>query len=105
MFLEGAVSRPETLQDHLLWQLRLQPIDAEELAVAETLVANLGPDGFDVEPMETLFRQPLPEAVPRMRALIQRMDPQGCCVKDYRESLSVQARLLRGAGRPLPPGR
>lgn len=97
MFLEGAVARPETLQDHLLWQLRLQPISPEDLAVAEVLVANLGPEGFDIEPLETLFRPPMPESVPRMRALIQRMEPQGCCVADYRESLSVQASLLPGA--------
>ncbi|GHV48889.1 hypothetical protein AGMMS49546_39640 [Spirochaetia bacterium] len=28
-FIEGALARPETLQEHLLWQLQLEPIDEE----------------------------------------------------------------------------
>ena len=26
-FMEGVLSRPETLQEHLLWQFRLQPVE------------------------------------------------------------------------------
>ncbi len=93
MFIEGAVSRPETLQDHLLWQLRLQPLPPREREMGETLIRNLNPDGFHSEPLSTLF--PL-EDLPRAEALaamITSFEPAGCCVADYRESLLAQAAL------------
>ncbi|MDR2210590.1 MAG: RNA polymerase sigma-54 factor, partial [Spirochaetaceae bacterium] len=44
-FIEGALSRPETLQEHLLWQLRLQPIDEQSRQIGELLIQNLNSDG------------------------------------------------------------
>src|SRR5512137_446411 len=45
-FIEGVVSRPETLHDHLLWQLRLQHLTPEEFQIGETLIRNLDENGF-----------------------------------------------------------
>jgi RNA polymerase sigma-54 factor len=89
-FIEGVVSRPETLHDHLLWQLRLQRLATEEFQAGELLIRNLNDNGFHIEPLEALFP---PEALPTARkvmALIQTFDPVGTCTKDYRESLLVQ---------------
>ena len=36
-FIEGVLSRPESLQDHLLWQLALQPIPENCARVGELL--------------------------------------------------------------------
>ena len=91
-FLEGALQRPETLQEHLLWQLWLQPVPAQVVHAAELLIRNLDDNGF--------FREPLREAVPdvepptlaRAQRLVQGFDPIGTCVADYRESLIVQIR-------------
>jgi RNA polymerase sigma-54 factor len=89
-FIEGVVSRPETLHDHLLWQLRLQRLSPEEFQAGELLIRNLNDNGFHIEPLEALFP---PEALPTARkvmALIQAFDPVGTCTKDYHESLLVQ---------------
>jgi RNA polymerase sigma-54 factor len=97
-FIEGALTRPETLQQHLLWQLQLEPADAELRAIAATLIQNLDDDGFHKEPPETLFKENgrLAEAM----RLVQTLDPTGCCTANYHESLKVQASLLRN---DVPP--
>jgi len=97
-FIEGALSRPETLQQHLLWQLQLEPADAELRAIATVLIQNLNDDGFHKEPPETLFNKaqfsaPPPRLAEAIR-LVQTLDPIGCCTADYRESLKVQIALL-----------
>jgi len=89
-FIEGVVSRPESLHDHLLWQLRLERLSPEEFQAGELLIRNLNDNGFHIEPLEALFP---PEALPmarKVKALIQAFDPVGTCTADYRESLLVQ---------------
>jgi RNA polymerase sigma-54 factor len=102
-FMEGALTRPETLQQHLLWQLQLEPIDDELRSIAAILIQNLDDDGFHKEPPETLFKKsdlfpviPPPRLDEAVR-LAQTLDPAGCCAANYRESLKVQISLLRGA--------
>jgi RNA polymerase sigma-54 factor len=101
-FMEGALTRPETLQQHLLWQLQLEPIDDELRSIASILIQNLDNDGFHKEPPETLFKKsdlfpvvPPPRLNEAIR-LAQTLDPVGCCTANYKESLRVQISLLRG---------
>jgi len=115
-FIEGMLTRPETLQQHLLWQLQLEPADGELRSIAAVLIQNLDDDGFHREPPASLFRKsdappgaplpgaPPPEAPPRLAqamSLVQALDPAGCCAADYRESLKIQIALLRGDPRCL----
>ncbi|MDR1100429.1 MAG: RNA polymerase factor sigma-54 [Treponema sp.] len=98
-FIEGVPSRPETLQEHLLWQLHLEPVDEELRLICETLIQNLDEDGFHKEPVELLFRDlpggpPSPERIGAGKKLVQSLDPPGTCTADYRESLKVQIGLL-----------
>jgi len=92
-FMEGALSRPETLQDHLLWQLRLQPIPDTWFEIGELLIQNLNAEGFHRTPPETLLKNGNPEILRQVMELIQAFEPQGACTADYRESLIVQAAL------------
>jgi len=92
-FIEGALTRPETLQEHLLRQIQLEPIDSELRNTGEILIQNLDDDGFHKEKPETLFPKPavkLAEAI----QLVQSLEPAGCCTADYKESLKVQISLL-----------
>jgi RNA polymerase sigma-54 factor len=93
MFLEGAISRSETLQEHLLWQLRLQRIDEERRSLGEILIQNLDDDGFHkVDP--AVLCSGRPEALTaELMELIRGFEPVGTCCVDFRESLIVQARL------------
>ncbi|MHB9292242.1 putative RNA polymerase sigma-54 factor [Hollandina sp. SP2] len=96
-FIEGILTRSETLQEHLLWQLRLEPIDAETRRLGELLIQNLDNDGFHKEPVDQLLPG---EPAARIRAvmqLVQSLDPVGTCTTDYRQSLRVQIALLPDA--------
>ncbi|MDR3131042.1 MAG: RNA polymerase factor sigma-54 [Treponema sp.] len=99
-FIEGALSRPETLQEHLLWSLRLEPVDDEIRRIGEILIQNLNADGFHKEPVEALLKGEAPRKIETALKLVQSLDPPGACTKDFRESLLVQTRLLPDA----PPG-
>jgi RNA polymerase sigma-54 factor len=107
-FIEGALSRPETLQEHLLWQLRLEPAEEDLREIAEFLIQNLDSDGFHKEPVELLLANadlrhggaPGPEKIQAALKLVQALDPQGTCTADYLESLRVQIDLLPDG----PPG-
>jgi RNA polymerase sigma-54 factor len=99
-FIEGALSRPETLQEHLLWQLRLQPINGGLRRIGELLIQNLDADGFHKEPVELLLKDEPPGLIQAAMDLVRTLDPPGTCTAGYLESLRVQARMLPGA----PPG-
>jgi RNA polymerase sigma-54 factor len=92
-YIEGVLSRPESLQDHLLWQLRLQPIPEPWFRLGELLIRNLDENGFHLEPPENLARGTDAGTLEAVMELIRSFEPVGTCVKDYRESLVVQARL------------
>ena len=104
-FIEGALTRPETLQQHLLWQLQLEPADAELRVIAETLIQNLNDDGFHKEKPETLYAavqskltiQEWSARLPQAMELVRGLEPAGTCTADYRESLKVQIGLLPDA--------
>jgi RNA polymerase sigma-54 factor len=97
MFLEGAVARSETLQDHLLWQLRLQPLPEAERALGEKLIGNLNPDGFYEEPLEAFLNAEELELARQVEPILQCFEPVGCCAANYVDSLLAQARLRKDA--------
>ena len=92
-FMEGALSRPENLHDHLIWQLRVQPIDQDAFRVGELLIQNLDDNGFHIEDPENLIKGEDNKHLSEMIDLIRRLDPVGTCTKDYNESLIVQTSL------------
>jgi RNA polymerase sigma-54 factor len=95
-FLEGVVSRPESLQDYLLWQFRLQKLHEDVRRIGELLIGNLDEDGFHlVSPAELLPGED-PAKIEAALSVIRALDPQGCAAADYRESLAVQGRLRFG---------
>jgi len=93
-FLEGVISRPETLQAHLLWQLALETGENDVRRIGELLIQNLDNDGFHKEPPEILLKNEDPAKIEEALALVRSLDPPGTCTAGYRESLLVQARLL-----------
>jgi len=90
-FMEGALSRPESLQEHLLWQLNLQPIPENLRRICELLIRNLDKNGFHQENPENLVKEHERELLEEGKKLVQTFDPVGVCVADYKEALMVQA--------------
>ena len=99
-FIEGVLTRPETLQEHLIWQLQLEPVDDELRQIAETLIQNLDDDGFHKEEPETLFASPQPRLSEAME-LVRSLEPVGTCTSGYMESLKVQIDFLPDAPQGL----
>ena len=100
MFLEGTIARPETLQEHLLWQLRLQPLDETTRNIGEALIQNLDDDGFHKEDPFTLRSGADKAFIREVMGLIRNFEPVGTCVSDFRESLLVQTALAQNAPPP-----
>jgi RNA polymerase sigma-54 factor len=96
-FIEGALARNETLQEHLLWNLRLLPLDEDIRRIAERIIQNLDENGFHKEPLELLLTGEDPRRVDAALDTVRALDPPGCAARDYRESLVIQARLLPNA--------
>jgi RNA polymerase sigma-54 factor len=94
-FIEGVLSRPETLQEHLLWQLRLEPVDEETRRLGELIIQNLDEDGFHKEPLKALFKNERSVSAGKALELVQSLDPQGCAAADYKESLRIQIGFLQ----------
>ncbi len=92
-FLEGTVSRNETLYDHLINQLCLINIDAETMNLAEQIICNLDKDGFHREPPSLFLEKTEKDKLKYTLNLVQNLDPVGCACKDWSESLLVQARI------------
>jgi RNA polymerase sigma-54 factor len=98
-FMEGVLSRPESLQEHLAWQLRLQAIPEDFFQIGELLIRNLDENGFHREDPLELVPENQHRALDEVKTLIQGFDPAGTCTKDFTESLKVQLQQFEG----IPP--
>ena len=96
-FIEGTLAQPETLQEHLLWQLQLEPLDEDLKRICEILIQNLDSDGFHMEPVEVLLRAEENWKIEKAMKVVRELDPPGTCTANYQESLMVQVGLLTDA--------
>jgi len=89
---ERYVSRPESLADHLEWQISLSRLSAADQEIARGIVGNLREDGYLTSTVEELALQTGADApaVEAVLSLVQRMDPVGTACRDLRECLLVQ---------------
>ena len=92
-FIEGTLSRPDSLQDNLIWQLMVQKITEREREIGELLIYNLDNNGFHIEAPEKLVNPGEEKILTRIMSIIQGFDPPGTCTSNYRESLLVQISL------------
>jgi RNA polymerase sigma-54 factor len=92
-FIEGTLTRPESLQDNLLWQLRVQKLTDKERSIGETLIQNLDSNGFHIEPLENFIAAEDLQTAAGVCSLIQTFEPVGACTSDYKDSLMVQISL------------
>ena len=87
---------PETLQQHLLWQLNLALFNPRQHAIASVLIDSLNSDGYLVEGLATAvavlppsFKATLDE-VDAVRRQLQGFDPTGVGSLNLRDCLRVQ---------------
>jgi len=93
-FIEGTISREETLKEYLLSQLHLLKIDDEELKIAEALISYIDIMGYLYVPIEKIaeeLEKPF-EKVEKALRVIQSLDPPGVGARDIKECLLIQLR-------------
>lgn len=93
-FIEGALTRPESLQEHLMSQLAVQHLDKNQFETGELIIHNLDKNGFYLEDPNLLLNEQQKKILPEMLDIIHSFDPLGICVENYKESLLLQADLL-----------
>jgi RNA polymerase sigma-54 factor len=94
--LENTLTRKTSLEDHLMWQLRLSNLDEDDQRVGATIIYNLNDDGYLETPLEELATQLECEVtrVERVLKRVQRLDPPGVGARDLRECLYAQLTTL-----------
>jgi len=93
---EQFLTRPQSLADHLEWQLHMSPIESEVCDAAICVIGNLNADGrlnATNEEMAAMGNWS-EEVVEEARQVIMRLDPVGCGARDVRECLLAQLEVL-----------
>ncbi|HTC25615.1 MAG TPA: RNA polymerase factor sigma-54, partial [Dyella sp.] len=81
--MEPQNAAPETLQEHLMWQLNLTPMDGRAKAIATVLIDALNTDGYLGEGLDAVLAALPPhlkatlDEVEAVRRQLQRFDPAG----------------------------
>ncbi|QCQ23072.1 RNA polymerase factor sigma-54 [Desulfoglaeba alkanexedens] len=98
---EQRLTHKPSLEDHLIWQLRLSGLDDDEKEIGAAVIGNLNRDGYLVATIEEIAEMTAvtPEQVEKVLRKVQTFDPPGVAARDLRECLLIQAHNL-----PLPNG-
>jgi len=93
---ENMVSKNQSLQEHLEWQLRMETLTPEELNYALELIGNIDDDGYLEVPVDEIIGRSKLERDQAfgILGLVQHLDPVGCGAQNLEECLMIQARLL-----------
>ena len=94
---EGLISRPDTLQEHLLWQLRMSKLSPEEFKAGSLIIGNLDENGYlrmDLDEALAPLGDNVLSVGEKMLNQVQQLDPPGVAARDLRECLLLQVRQL-----------
>jgi len=99
---EQTLTKPATLAEHLIWQLRLSKTTAEDYAAGSVVIGNIDDDGYLTESVEDIAKSlEVPtENIQSALKLIQTFDPAGVGARDLKECLLIQIKEL-GIKRPF----
>lgn len=93
---ENLLTRKPSLQDHLLWQLKLSVLEGRDRLIAEEIIGNLDEDGYlqsTVEEIAVQMESPAPR-VERVLRTVQEFDPPGVAARSLQECLLRQVEQL-----------
>ncbi|HEX4922734.1 MAG TPA: RNA polymerase sigma-54 factor, partial [Bdellovibrionales bacterium] len=97
MNYENIISTPQSLHDHLMWQMNLHGFNEDEFRIASILVSYIDDDGYIKTPFEEIAQeegvtaQELEEVLP----FVQEFDPPGVGARDIKECLLIQAKQIQ----------
>jgi len=97
---ENEDSSGDTLQEHLLWQMRLTPFSETEQAIATIIIDSIEDDGYLQGSLENIleslgneYEEVELDEVEAVLHRIQHFDPIGVASRDLRECLLIQLKL------------
>jgi RNA polymerase sigma-54 factor len=97
---EFTAAAPVDLHAHLLWQLRLSPLNPRDLAIGEAVIEAINDDGYLEGPVEDIQAALAPEInadpaeIETVLHIVQHFDPVGAGARNLSECLCVQLSLL-----------
>jgi RNA polymerase sigma-54 factor len=93
---DNRLTESTTLEDHLVWQVRLSDFSEEEREIGSCIIGNLDKDGYldaTVEEIAGMSGSDVSK-VEEVLSRIQNLDPTGVAARDLKECLLVQAKTL-----------
>jgi RNA polymerase sigma-54 factor len=93
---ENLLTRKPSLQDHLLWQLKLSALEGRDRLVADEIIGNLDEDGYLRASFEEIAAQThsTPARVEQVLRAVQEFDPPGVAARTLQECLLRQVEQL-----------
>jgi RNA polymerase sigma-54 factor len=93
-FIEGAISREETLKEYLLWQLGLLKVAEQDFHNVEMLISYIDNHGYLSVKLEEIAKETdlSLEKLENALNLLQGFDPPGVGARDIKECLLIQLR-------------
>jgi len=94
---ENSLTKKTTLEDHLIWQLRLSKITEQESSIGLYVIQNLDENGYMAVTVEELCNATgsTPEEAEAVLKRIHFFDPVGIAARDLRECLLIQLENLQ----------
>jgi len=92
-------SRPQSLQDHLAWQLNLSRLNERDFMIAQTVIDSIDQAGYlraDVDELLASIDNPdiSVEEIETLIHRVQSLDPPGIGARSIQECLTIQLRQL-----------
>jgi len=89
---DQTLTKPTSLEDHLLWQLALSGLAGREKTIGQMIIGNLDDDGYLRTPLEDIATEAGASAaeVESVLKQVQTFDPAGVGARDLRECLLIQ---------------
>jgi RNA polymerase sigma-54 factor len=98
--IDARNSRPQTLRDHLLWQMQMTPLSETDRRIAESLIDAINEDGYltcKLEEIQQILAPALDVELDEVEAVLhqlQNFDPIGVGARDLSECLMLQLKAL-----------
>ncbi len=98
--LDARNSRPQTLRDHLEWQIQMTPFSEKDRALALAIIDSINEDGYltcSLEEIHQLLVREHETDLDEIEAVlhqVQNFDPIGVGARDLSECLQLQLRTL-----------
>jgi RNA polymerase sigma-54 factor len=98
--IDGRNSRPQTLREHLQWQMQMTPFSDRDRAIAGSIIDSISEDGYlscTLEEIRQILSKEQEIEMDEVEAVlhqVQNFDPVGVAARDLSECLQLQLRAL-----------